>query len=147
MKEIYLSCSRKDRSSEDRLRKGLSPALSQLGLTLWGERDSPPGGKWKDEMKKHLGNAHVFIALVSPEFLADSMCTKETQAAMYRAEHEGLKIISIRMRPCLFEYSALAAYAVLPKDGRTIAEHKNQDVAWTEVLRDLIEMIRVSHRY
>jgi hypothetical protein len=147
VKEIYLSCSEKDRRSEDRLRDGLSPVLPQLGYTLWGQRDLMPGTKWKDEMKRHLASSQFFIPLVTPSYLASDMCNKEMLAACYRAEHEDLKIISIRIRPCMFEYSRLAAYDFLPKDGRTIAEYKKQDAAWTEVLRDLLEAIRRSHRY
>jgi hypothetical protein len=146
-REIYLCCNGKDIPYEKKLRDGLKPILSRFNLALWSRHDLTAGTLWKHEMKNHLAMADLFVVLASPDCLADDMCNIEIQAAQYRAQHEGLKIISIRIRPCMFEFSDLAQYAYLPKNGRTIAESKNADEAWTGIQRDLLEMISRSHQF
>jgi hypothetical protein len=145
-KEIYLCSADKDRAHEDRIRDGLKPILPKLGLTLWGRTDLKGGETWKEVMKGHLAQAEFFVALISSDSLASDMCYIEMQAAQYRTS-QGLHIVSILLRPCAFEYSELVNFPVLPKQGKSITEQKNTDSAWLEVQRDLIEMIRATHRY
>ncbi len=146
-KEIYISADKVDNSHEERLRNGLKPILSHFDLTLWGRRDIDPGLGWKDEMHEHLSISSYFVPLVSADYLASNMCQIEVQAGGYRALHEGLKIISIIVRPCAFEFSSLAQFPYLPKDGKSITEYSNADRAWLGVLRDLIEMMSKSQKY
>jgi hypothetical protein len=148
MKEIYLCAHGNDHTDEQRLRTGLNPILARFDLSLWGTRDIMPSSIRVDEIKSHLQNAEVFVALVSSDFLASDNCMREVQAADYRAIHDGLKIVSILIRPvAFFEFTELAPYQTLPKSGKAIANYSDRDTAWTEVLRDLMEMISVSHRY
>lgn len=146
--KIYLCVDVDDLAHEQRLRDGLKPILARLGLTLWGRRDMQPGATWKEEMKTHLAQAHFFVVLVSSNCLASDLCNVEIQRALYRAaRNRGLKIIPILIRPCGFEWSDLAQFPSLPKDGKSITSHKDTDQAWTDVIRDLVEMIGATHRY
>lgn len=147
MKEIYLCSDQQDNSHEKQFRLILKPVLQRFNLSLWGRNDLVAGTNWKDEMKRHLATTAFFVPLVSSSLLASDMCIIEILSAQYRAQQEGLKIISILLRPCVFEYSDLSQYDYLPKSGKTIIEHSNTDKAWTEVQRDFVEMVTHSQRY
>ncbi len=147
MKEIYLCADGSDSKHEQKMREGLGPILKRFDLSLWGTRDILPGTNRLDEVKSHLANAAFFIPLVSSSSLASNECLKEVLAAKYRAQHEQLKIIPILIRPCMFEFSELAGFPCLPRDGKSITEKPDSDKAWLEVFRDLLQIITESQRY
>lgn len=147
-REIYICADGNDFAQEQRLRQALKPVLPHLGLSLWGTRDILPSANRIDEIKSHVERAHIFVALVSASFLANDNCSREVRAAAYRAQCGELKIVSIMLKSVpFFELTPLAGFPALPKNGGFLTDYSNQDKAWTEVLRDLIESIGATHRY
>jgi len=142
---IYLCAAPEDRSHLNRLRAGLHPVTAQYGFSLWHESDTGPGSKWKEVMKYRLASSAFFVPLVSMDLLASDICNIEIQAAVYLATHGNMQILPILLSPCLLEYSDLAGYPCLPKNGKPIISQRTSQ-AWASTLRDLIETITSTQR-
>lgn len=136
--EFYLSYVSSDSEHGARLIKDLRPAARQLGCSIWSMQDIIPGGQWRLIMAEHLREARFFVPLISADFLANDRCNAETQGAIALESRGQLKIIPILLSPCLWEYSSLAEFPVLPENGREVTTWSNRDSAWRSIQKSLL---------
>lgn len=140
--EIYLSYAREDVQYGERLKRGLAPMAKDFGYTIWSKQNITPGALWQQEMGQHLRDARLFIPLLSADFLADDRCTAETKGALQMEQRGSLKVVPVLLRVCMWEYSDLSSYPVLPSNGRAIANYTRQDSAWVAVQEAIIKIIK-----
>jgi hypothetical protein len=87
----------------DRLLEHLAPLVRQRELSIWSDRDLQMGDSWHDEIGRSVGSAIAAVLLVSPAFLASSYIrNSELPVLLKKGRDEGLVIIPILLRPCLF---------------------------------------------
>lgn len=140
--EIYLSYAKADEGYGERLKRVLVPSAHRLGYSVWSMQDIVPGSRWQAVMGTHLRDARIFAPLVSADFLADDRCQAETTGAIQLERRGSLKVVPVILRPCMWEYSALAGLPALPDGGREVTTWGNQDRAWMVVQAGILKVVR-----
>jgi hypothetical protein len=91
----------------DRLREQLEPLVRQGQIVVSSDQDIQLGDNWHADIQQQLSGAHAAILLVSPAFLASQYIrNSELPVLLRNAQFQGLKIIPIILRPCLFMESS-----------------------------------------
>ncbi len=107
---IFISYAHRDNESPDpakrwldRLTEHLKPLAAQGLVAVWSDQRIQIGDSWQQHITAALTNARVAILLVSPAFLAsDYIRNNELPLLFRRARDEGVTILPVILRPCLF---------------------------------------------
>ena len=101
MAKAFISYSHKDEKSLDRLHTHLATLRRAGQITAWYDREIPAGSEIDREVSSNLEESEIFLALVSPDFLASNYCyEKEMEAALRRHEEGTIRVIPIILEPC-----------------------------------------------
>lgn len=107
-------------------------------ITEWYDREILAGTNVDREITVNLADSDVFLALVSPDFLASNYCyEREMKVALERHEAGTLRVVPIIVEACDWTASPLAKLKALPKDGKPISTWTNEDVAYLDVATEL----------
>ena len=94
------------------------------------------------EISEHIRSCDIFIALISPDFLASNYCyDKEMQQAFTLHDERDLTIVPIVLEPCDWRASPLSRFKALPLDGKPISEWPNANTALHNVVTELRRVI------
>jgi predicted GTPase len=89
-----------------------------------------------------LEGAQIFLPLVSADFLASDYCyQKEMHRALEKHDLNELVVVPIVVRPCAWKNSPLAKIQVLPLHGKPVANWRNHDEAWSNIIEALLEIV------
>jgi hypothetical protein len=110
---IFISYAHKDNESSDpakrwldRLREHLEPLVQQGEIAVCSDQDIELGDDWHAHIQQHLDGAQAAVLMVSPAFLASKYIRNSELPVLFRnAKDQGVKIIPIILRPCLFAES------------------------------------------
>jgi hypothetical protein len=162
---IFISYAHNDNDSSDpakrwlnRLREQLEPLVQQGQIALCSDQDIELGDDWHAHIEKHLIGAKAAVLLVSPAFLASKYIrNSELPALLRKAKQEGVRIIPILLRPCLFAESkfkypdpkigpdefTLASLQAAGSPAKTLSEMSEgeQDRALLKVAQTLAKLI------
>ncbi|RUV91932.1 toll/interleukin-1 receptor domain-containing protein [Mesorhizobium sp. M1A.F.Ca.IN.022.07.1.1] len=137
----FISYSHADEKSLERLHKHLA-MLRREGLHDWSDNKILPGQKVGDQIAASLANSTLFLALLSPDYLASNYCYEnEFQKAQELAAAGAIRIIPIILEPCDWLSSPFSEYLAMPKDGKPISEFTNQNIAYMNVVDGLRKVI------
>jgi len=135
---LFISYAHADEKVLERLHKHLAMMRREGSLESWDDRAISPGKKLDNEIKEALERANVFLALVSPDYLASSYCyEKEFEYAALLEEQGKLRIVPVILEPCDWLSSPLAKHLALPKEGQPISQWSNQNNAFLDVVNGL----------
>jgi tetratricopeptide (TPR) repeat protein len=142
---VFISYSHKDETWKDRLLPQLK-SLQQLDrIVVWDDRRIDAGDKWYPEIKEAMEKARVAICLISPNYLASDFCVKEeVPFLLQRCEKEGVILIPILIKPCLWElHEWISQTQMLPRDGKAVSpDYKDEeDVVFVEVARTIVRKL------
>lgn len=100
--KIFVSYSHADTKFLADVQRHFKPFLSQVDY--WDDSKIYPGQKWKEEISKAISETQVAILLVSTDFLgSEFITTNELPPLLTAAEKEGAIILTVILKPCLFE--------------------------------------------
>jgi eukaryotic-like serine/threonine-protein kinase len=107
---IFISYARKDNESDDpryrwldRFKDHLRPLASEGLISTFSDHDIGIGESWNEKIQENLTLAKVAVLLVSPAFLASEYIrNNELPALLKRLKDQGVVILPIILRPCLF---------------------------------------------
>jgi hypothetical protein len=110
---IFISYAHKDNENPDpskrwldRLREQIEPLVQQGQIAVCSDQDINLGDSWHDHIQTHLNGARAAVLLVSPSFLASEYIrSSELPVLLRNAKENGVRIIPIILRPCMFEES------------------------------------------
>jgi len=107
---IFISYAKSDNESSDpakrwldRLVEHLKPLALQGLITTWSDQQIEIGEEWHVQIQSALTSARIAVLLVSPAFLASEYIrNNELPILLRRAREEGVLILPIILRPCLY---------------------------------------------
>jgi TIR domain len=143
--KIFMSYSHADEWLKDELVAHFA-ALKRNGLVdVWHDRRIPAGGILHDEIDANLQSSHLFLFLISTDFIDSDYCFhKEYQEAVKRRQAGEAEIVPIIIRPCDWDVGGLRRFNALPKDGVPVtsgadakSEKQTRDPKWLEVINGL----------
>jgi hypothetical protein len=121
-------------------------ALKRDGVVTWYDGDMQAGDALDTEIARALRQAHLFVALLSPDYLASHYCWKlEYQRAMGRRAKGTLRVSAVVVRPCDWKATTAAGFKLLPTDGKPVSRWRSQDQALLDVtqgIRRVVQAIR-----
>jgi hypothetical protein len=136
--EAFISYSHADEKALERLHKHLAMLTRDEVLNAWSDHQIRAGDKLAAKVDVSLEGSQLFIALLSPDYLASNYCyEKEFQHAQQLAAAGKIKIIPVILEPCDWLASPFREYMALPKDGKPISEWANQNNAYLDVVTGL----------
>lgn len=142
MANAFISYSHADEKSLERLHKHLAVLQRDGSLATWTDHALLPGGNIGQEINAQLEVSDLFVALVSPDYLASNYCyEKEFTRALELAEKGQLRIVAVIVEPCDWLSTPLNKLLALPKDGKPIANWTNPNNAYLDVVTQLRRLL------
>ncbi len=138
---IFVSYSHRDADARARLETHLAP-LKREGVTTWFDGDLNAGDKLDTGIARALRNAHVFVGLLSPDYLASNYCWKiEYKRAMGRRANGTMRVVAVVLRPCDWKSTTAAGFKLLPEDGREVTRWRSADDAFLNVAQGIRRVV------
>ena len=142
---IFVSYSHKDAGACRKLRTHLAP-LEREGIEVWWDDEILGGSELDPEIRRALQRSSIFVALVSPEYLASHYCFEiEYKYALGRARRKTMHVLAAMIRPSGWKHTRMARYKALPKDGKPTTQWSNRDQAYEDIadgIRRVIKALR-----
>ncbi len=134
----FVSYSHVDEKRLERLHKHLAMLRRDGQLKDWTDHEILAGEKLDLAVRNHLENSALFIALVSPDYLASQYCyEKEFEHALALQAQGRLRIVAVIIEPCDWQNSPFHQFLVLPKDGKAVADWTNENTAYLNVVTEI----------
>jgi hypothetical protein len=134
----FISYSHADEKALERLHKHLVMLTRDGSLKAWTDNEILAGDKFSSQIQENLNNSSLFLALLSPDYLASDYCyEKEFQHALKMAEAGRSRIVPIILEPCDWLASPFSEFMALPKDGAAISGWINQNNVFLNVVTGL----------
>ncbi|MGU3421433.1 TIR domain-containing protein [Methylobacterium sp. D54C] len=100
------------------------------------------GDKLDTEIARELRKAHVFVGLLSPDYLASNYCWKiEYKRAMGRRANGTMRVVAVVLRPCDWKSTTAAGFKLLPEDGREVTRWRSADEAFLNVAQGIRRVV------
>lgn len=138
--KAFISYSHHDAEFLTSLHQHLAALRRQKLLEVWTDREIDAGGVLDREIAAAMGEADLFLLLVSASFLNSDYCyEKEFQKALEKEKAGKAIIVPIVVRPCDWGIPDLKQFKALPSDGKAVdsSHWKNTDEAFEDVARGL----------
>ncbi|TNC46496.1 toll/interleukin-1 receptor domain-containing protein [Rubellimicrobium rubrum] len=140
--EAFISYSHADGRALERMHKHLTMLTRDGALSTWSDHQILPGDKVGDQIDASLSKSGLFLALLSPDYLASKYCYEtEFQKAQELAAKGQLRIVPIIVQPCDWQSSPFKDYLALPYDGKAVSEWTNENNAFLDVTKGLRRII------
>ena len=140
----FLSYSHADEKALERLHKHLAVLKREGTLPTWSDNAIVAGDQLNGTISAQLEQSQIFVALVSPDYLASRYCyDKEFARALELAAAGRMRIVPVILEPCDWLSSPFKDFAALPKDGQPISGFTNPNNAYLNVVTGLRRIIDV----
>lgn len=143
---IFVSYSHANAAYQEKLQIHLA-ALKRDGVETWFDGDMAAGDKLNTEISNKLRAAHVFVAMMSPEYIHSHWCQLEYRRAMGRRARDLMRVVVVVLRHCDWKATGASELKVLPRDGRPVSSWRTTDEAFNDVtqgIRGAVRAVRAS---
>lgn len=127
----------------ERLHVHLAHLKREGQLISWTDEQIPAGGNLDATISRELNSSQLFIALLSPDYLASNYCYEsEFRRAVEMHQAGKLTIVPIIIEPCDWLNTPFSSFKALPMDGKAVSTWENNNTAFlniTQSLRKLLE--------
>ncbi|HEY8688924.1 MAG TPA: toll/interleukin-1 receptor domain-containing protein [Chitinophagaceae bacterium] len=138
----FISYSHLDNQMLDRLHKHLAQLQRDGIITAWTDQEILAGGKLNQNISSSLSNSKLFIALLSPDYLASNYCyEKEFEKALEMEKQRKLIIVPVILEPCDWLNTPFKEFKALPKDGKAVSTWENKNTAFLDIIQNLRRLI------
>jgi len=138
----FISYSHTDEKYLDRLHKHMSLLQREGSIETWTDHQIIPGSRLDSVVMSALRSSELFVALVSPDYIASNYCyEKEFEEAMRLSESGKLHIVPVIVEPCDWLSSPFRQFLALPKEGKPVSEWTNANVAYLDVVSGLRRLL------
>ena len=134
----FISYSHADEKALERLHKHLAVLKREGTLPTWSDHAIVAGDRLDRAIRAQLERSRIFVALVSPDYLASRYCyEKEFARALELVAAGQMRIVPVILEPCDWLSSPFKDFAALPKDGQPISGFTNPNNAYLNVVTGL----------
>ncbi|MGO4127410.1 toll/interleukin-1 receptor domain-containing protein [Inquilinus sp. YAF38] len=141
--KAFISYSHADEKALERLHKHMAMLRREGDISTWTDNQVLAGDSVDTEISKNLEDSGIFIALLSPDYLASNYCyEKEFARAQELCLAGSMRIVPVVIEPCDWSSSPFREYLALPKDGKAISEWTNQNNAYLDVVSGIRRLIK-----
>lgn len=138
---IFVSYSHRDGDARARLETHLAP-LKRERVETWFDGGLDAGDKLDAGIARALRDAQVFVALLSPDYLASNYCWNiEYRRAMNRRARGTMRVVAVVLRPCDWKSTQAAGFKLLPEDGREVIRWRSADDAFLNVAQGIRRVV------
>ncbi|KQT52391.1 hypothetical protein ASG52_25480 [Methylobacterium sp. Leaf456] len=88
-----------------------------------------------------MRQAHILVALLSPEYISSRYCQLEYNLEMVRRAKCLKRVVGVVVRPCGWKATTAAGLKLLPEDGRSVPEWRSADAAFLDVAQGLGKLV------
>lgn len=136
--KAFISYSHKDENYLERLKVHLAQMKREGLIDEWTDKEIHAGSSLGNVINDALVSSELFLALLSPDYIASNYCFEKEFAEAQKMQHEGkLTIVPIIVEPCDWQKTAFGQLKALPKDGKAISEWTNPNNAFLNVIDEL----------
>lgn len=136
--KAFISYSHKDSNYLERLKVHLAQMKRDGLITEWTDEEIHAGGSLNNTISDALNSSELFLALLSPDYIASNYCyNKEFEVAQKMQEEGKIIIIPIIVEPCDWQRTPFGNLKALPKDGKAVSEWTNANNAFLNVIDEL----------
>lgn len=140
--KAFISYSHADERTLERLHKHLAMLQREGTLSTWVDHEILPGANLDDAIRQELDSSDLFLALVSPDYLASNYCyEKEFEYALEKSRDGSIRVVPIIAEPSDWLSSPLRQFMALPKEGKPISEWTNANNAYLDVVTGLRRLL------
>lgn len=144
--KAFISYSHQDDQMLDRLHTHLAQLKREGQLTSWTDQEIPAGGHLDSAISTELQSAQLFIALLSPDYIASNYCyDKEFQKAIAMQEAGKIIIVPIIIEPCDWLSTPFKEFKALPKDGKAVSAWENSNTAFLNIIQNIRKLLESSN--
>ena len=149
--EVFISYAHEDEQFKEEIDEMMEGMKRRDVIKTWQDRLIEPGEDWYEAIQTAMNDADIALLLVSKHFIKSRFINdEEIPKLLKRRESEGMKVIPIIVRPCLWTSEPLLAkLQALPKNGtpviRFTEENGDRDQVWTDIA-EAIEKIAKTFR-
>lgn len=140
--KIFISYSKDDLDLLHRFNQHLSFLVRTREIQTWKDLDLLSGDNWNNEIQKNIKEAEIIVFLISASLLATNYVHEVEMniAEMKHLNNEAI-VLPILIRHCCWEDTFFRNIQVLPRKAIPITAFEDQDLGWTEVVRDMKRLI------
>lgn len=138
--KVFISYSHKDANFLVALQKQLGPLQRRGLLDVWVDTEIKPGDSWREEIDAALASAKVAILLVSSDFLDSAFINEvELPALLKAAREEGVRILPIIVRHCVYDITELQPFQAFNSIQRPLSEERKsyREKTWANVVKEV----------
>lgn len=150
MTDIFISYSHQDEPWKDALERHLKVLALHGEFAIWDDRQIEVGSNWLPAIETALEKARVALLLVSSDFLTSEFIKrKEIPRLLQSREAEGLEIIPVMVKPCLWQAVPwLEAIQGATKDNKPLSQYAlgshESEVAFAEIAFKVYQRLQAS---
>ncbi|MCS3870691.1 hypothetical protein J3D55_003607 [Chryseobacterium ginsenosidimutans] len=143
--KAFISYSHKDSNYLERLKVHLAQMKRDGLITEWTDEEIHAGGSLNNTISDALNSSELFLALLSPDYIASNYCyNKEFETAQRMQEVGEIIIVPIIIEPCDWKRTPFGNLKALPKDGKAVSEWTNANNAFLNVIDELRRLTTLS---
>ncbi len=135
---LFLSCAPEDAPLVEEFERHL-PLLERAGFIVSRHAEPHPVLDAQGDSSALIEGADIILFFLSAAYLASIRAEREMRSALEERRKRALLIVPVLLRACLWQDSALAPFSILPRDGRPILSFEHRDIAWAEILDEILE--------
>ena len=140
--KVFISYSHRDEEAVQRLKTHMAVLERGRKIETWHDRRLLAGSTIDREIDEQLEACELFLAFVSPDFLASNYCySREMEVALERHDAGETRVVPIIVEPCDWLSTPLGKIKAVPKDGEPIAKWENPNDAYLDVVNELRRII------
>lgn len=134
----FISYSHQDAQMLDALHKHLAQLQRDKTIATWTDHEILAGGEFDKKIESALNASKLFLALLSPDYIASNYCYEiEFKTAQEKHERGEIIIIPIVIEPCDWQNTPFGRFKALPRDGKAISTWENRNTAFLDVIQNL----------
>lgn len=140
---VFISYNHKDKKLLESLRRHFATLNGKV--EFWDDSKIYAGMKWNEEIKHALNKAKVAVLFISADFFNSKFIMENELPVLLSAEKRGLTILSVILKPCLFElYPQISKFQAMNSPSKTIIQmnEAEREMVWVNLVLRINELLK-----